>query len=95
MKGIILEIIVQNGLEALASLSMDQIPLYDENGSIKILNVVLRSADWAEKHMEKISSLFQEARNIQCDDSLPKDKSFLDEYINLEGLVFIIDFRNF
>lgn len=71
---------VQNGLEALASLSMDKITIYDESGNSKSLSVSLKTIDWAEKHKEKMLLLFKESQNIKFD-NVPR---IFDEF--LEGL---------
>ncbi|KAI1721254.1 sacI homology domain-containing protein [Ditylenchus destructor] len=58
IEGQYLHIVLPSGVEALASLSMDQILL--ENG--QKLNVSLRSPNWAETYTEKLSTLFKEAK---------------------------------
>lgn len=53
-----MHIILASGVEALASLSMDQIQL--SNG--KKLNVTLKEPDWAFSYIKRLETLFEEVQ---------------------------------
>lgn len=52
-----LHIVLTSGAEALAALSMNELPLPDDSGARLI--VELKSADWAKRYCERLSTLFQ------------------------------------
>lgn len=78
-----LHIILSSGVEALASLSMDQIQL--RNG--QKLNVFLKDPDWADRYTKRLEQLFEDVKtNVST--------IFLQNWpsvnLNLDGLFFII-----
>ena len=80
IEGQYLHIVLPSGVEALASLSMDQILL--ETG--QKLNVSLRSPDWAEIYTEKLSALFKEAKDEKTE-LIGSADTWTAVNINLDG----------